>query len=64
LKRADHASFPEAAMDSDTCYCQQPGNNIAGARFLEAEFGMGVQIVAKFSQKGQVTRGKTGNRHQ
>ncbi len=46
LQFAHHAGAAEAAMHGDAPALQQVGDDARGAHLLEADFGMGVKIVA------------------
>jgi hypothetical protein len=43
---ADHAGLADPAMDLDTPFLQLAGDDVGGAEFLQAQFGMGVDIAA------------------
>jgi hypothetical protein len=56
LQRADHARSPEAAMHLQRSFAEQLRYDIAGALFLEAELGMGMEVPAQRGQEGQVVQ--------
>lgn len=48
---ADHAGFPQPRVDFQPPLAQALGHQVGGARFLEGQLGMGVDVTAQFGQR-------------
>jgi hypothetical protein len=63
LQRADDACLGEAGGDLQPQRFELAGDDSGGARLLEAEFGMGMEVMPERRQEGQVGGDLVGNVH-